>query len=161
MANEVSQEGAILRIRLQVNNKDAKGGSMMKLFEQIPMPNGLTAEVYDLSRPIAADTTKVEMIIKIRVELLPDYFAEPAPFEQTRAIFGQEIFFEYRMGQSFVSHEEKDTVFRTLLETFKQDSLPYLSSPRFPARFALSKYREILQNPYKYRIQQDDRAESA
>jgi hypothetical protein len=146
---------------LQVNNKDAKGGSMMKLFEQIPMPNGLTAEVYDLSRPIAADTTKVEMMIKIRVELRPDYFDEPAPFEQTRAIFGPEIFFEYRMGQSFVSHKEKDTVFLTLLSTFKQDSLPYLSSPKFPARFALSKYREILQNPYKYRIQRDERTESA
>ena len=133
----------------------------MKLFEQIPMPNGLTADVYDLSRPIAADTTKVEMIIKIRVELLPDYFTEPAPFTQTRAVFGPEIFFEYRMGQSFVSHDEKDRVFRTLLETFKLDSLPYLSSPKFPARFALSKYREILQNPYKYRTRQDDRTESA
>lgn len=134
---------------------------MMKLFEQIRLPNGLTAEVYDLSRPIAADTIKVEMIIKIRVELLPDYFAEPAPFSQTRAVFGPEIFFEYRMGQSFVSNKEKDTVFRTLLETFKQDSLPYLSSAKFPGRFALSKYREILKNPYKYRITQDDRTESA
>ena len=79
----------------------------------------------------------------------------------TRAVFGPEIFFEYRMGQSFVSNGEKENVFRKLLETFKQDSLPYLSSPKFPARFALSKYREIMQNPYKYRNQQDDRAESA
>ena len=132
----------------------------MKLFEQIPMPNGLTAEVYDLSRPIAADTTKVEMIIKIRVELLPDYFTEPAPFAQTRAVFGPEIFFEYRMGQSFVSNDEKDSVSQRLLDTFKQDSLPYLSNSKFPARFALSKYREILQNPYKYRTRQDDRTES-
>jgi hypothetical protein len=146
---------------LQVKDKGDTGYTMMKLFEQIPMPNGLTAEVYDLSRPIAADTTKVEMIIKIRVELLPEHFAETAPFSRTRAVFGPEIFFEYRMGQSFVSNKEKDTVFRILLETFKQDSLPYLSNPKFPARFALSKYREILQNPYKYRIPEDDRTEPA
>ena len=34
----------------------------MQLFEHIPLPNGLVAEIYDLSRPIAADTTKVEMV---------------------------------------------------------------------------------------------------
>ena len=60
-----------------------------------------------------------------------------------------------------MSNDEKESIFRKLLETFKQDSLPYLSSPKFPARFALSKYREILQNPYKYRTQKDDRTESA
>jgi hypothetical protein len=146
---------------LQVKDKGDTRQAMMKLFEQIPLANGLTAEVYDLSRPIAADTTKVEMTIKIRVELLPEYFTETAQFGQTRAAFGPEIFFEYRMGQSFVGNEEKDHVFRTLLETFKRDSLPYLSSPKFSARFAQSKYREILQNPYKYRIPQDDRTESA
>jgi hypothetical protein len=149
-----------LRIGLQVKNKDDTD-PIMKLYEQIQMPNGLTAEVHDLSREIAANTVRVEMIIKIRVALSPDDFSEPLQFERTRAVFGEEIVFEHRLGQSFVNNDQKDVVFRTLLETFKQASLPYLSNQKFRTRFAASKYRDILQNPYKYRILQDGRTESA
>jgi hypothetical protein len=134
---------------------------MMKLHEQIQMPNGLTVEVHDLSRLIAANTVKVEMIIRIPVALRPDDFADSSRFEQTRAVFGGEIVFERRLERSFVTSGEKDDVFRTLLEAFKQASLPYLSSLNFRTRFAESKYREILQNPYKYRHRQDNPTVSA
>jgi len=76
----------------------------MKLYERIPLSNGLEAEVYDLSRPIAVDTTKVEMVIKIRVALRPEYFAATDHFEQTRKVFGPEICYKYRTGQSFVAN---------------------------------------------------------
>lgn len=122
----------------------------MKLFERIPLPNGLEAEVYDLSRPIAVDTAKVEMLIKIRMALRPEHFSAPAHFEQTRKVFGPEICYEYRTGQSFVANGEKEAVFGTLLESFKKDALPYLSGGKFPGRFAMSKFMDILKNPYKY-----------
>ena len=110
----------------------------------------------DLSRTIAPDTTKVEMVIKIRVALRPEYFAAPAHFEQTRRIFGPELCYEYRTGQSFVANGEKDAVFGALLESFRKDALPYLSGEKFPGRFALSKYMDIVKHPYQYR---DDRQE--
>lgn len=123
---------------------------VMKLYEQTPLPNGLILEVFDLSRLIAANTTKVALLIRIKVTLKPDYFADLAHFQKTRDIFGLEIPFEYPMERSFVGNEEKEPVFNRLLDAFKQDTLPYLSSDKFPGRFALSKYREILKNPYKY-----------
>jgi hypothetical protein len=43
----------------------------MMIVEKIPMPNGLTVEVWDKSVSIAADITKVELLVRIRVELLP------------------------------------------------------------------------------------------
>jgi hypothetical protein len=153
-------KGLILRMGLQVKNKDDKG-PRMTLFEQIPMPNGLTVEVHDLSRPIAAGTIRVEIAVRISMTLSPDDFAEPSQYERTRAVFGDEIVYEHRLLQSFVSNDQKDVVSRPLLDHFKQASLPYLSSPKFRARFAASKYRDILQNPYKYRMQPDDRMESA
>jgi hypothetical protein len=70
---------------LQVKNKDDKGHAM-KLYEQIQMPNGLTVEVHDLSREIAANTVRVELIIRIRVALSPDDFADPLHFERTRVL---------------------------------------------------------------------------
>jgi hypothetical protein len=146
--------GFILRMGLQVKNKDDKG-PLMKPYELIPMSNGLTVEVYDLSRKIAADTVKVEMMIRIPVSLRPDDFTDPSQYEQTCAVFGKEIFYEHLLGRSFVGKDQENDVFRTLLETFKQASLPYLSTPQFRNRFAASRYREILQNPYKYRVRQD------
>jgi hypothetical protein len=146
---------------LQVKIKDDKGRSMMKIYEQIPMSNGLTASVYDLSRQIAADTVKVELVARIPVTLRPDDFSEPSQYERTRAVFGEEIVFEHRRERSFVKTEQKEQVFSAMLETFKQASLPYLSHPQFRTRFAASKYRDILQNPYKYRSAPESRTESA
>jgi hypothetical protein len=154
--------GFILRMGLQVKPKDDKGRCMTPTrFEQILMPNGLTAEIYDLSRPIAADTLRVEISIRIPMTLSPDDFAEPSQYELTRTVFGDEILYEHSLLQSFVSADQKDAVFQTLLGHFKQSSLPYLSSPRFRTRFAASKHRDILQNPYKYRMRPDDGMESA
>jgi len=49
-----------------------------------------------------------------------------------------------------VNNKEKDAVFRELVDTFKQDSLPYLARQKFPHNFALSKYWDIEKNRYKY-----------
>jgi hypothetical protein len=122
----------------------------MKLVEEIPLPNHLTVEIWDKSRPIAADTTKVEIAIRMKVDLRPSYFMKPEYFELVKTVFGSQIFFEYTMERSFVNHREKDAVFQELLVSFKKDTLPYLSKPAFPRSFALSRYREIEKNRYKY-----------
>ena len=55
----------------------------MKLYERIPLPNGLEAEVYDLSRPIAVDTTKVEIVEgKITTTTVYTYTAYTADGEE-------------------------------------------------------------------------------
>ncbi|MDD5712364.1 MAG: hypothetical protein PHY31_06335 [Smithellaceae bacterium] len=122
----------------------------MRLVEKIPLPNELELELWNLSRAIAADTTKVEALIRIKMEIRPSYFDSTEPYETTRRVFGRETFFEYRLERTFVASADKDRVFQDLWETFKKDTLPYLSKPDFPRRFALAKYREILKNPYKY-----------
>ena len=123
---------------------------MATLVEEIPLPNGLKVEVWDQSLPIAADTTRVELLIKIKVELQSSYFMKPEHFAIVREIMGPEIFYEYKKRRPFVNNKEKDSVFRELVNAFKQDSLPYLSSPKFPHSFALSKYWDIEKNRYKY-----------
>jgi hypothetical protein len=146
---------------LQVKIKDDRKRFMSKPIEQIPLPNGLTAEVHDLSRSIAADTVRVELAVIIRLELRPDDFAEPSHFECMRSVFGNEMLYERRLLQSFVNNDQKEAVFSMLLENFRQASFRYLGSPDFRSRFVTSKYRDFKQNPYKYRILQDDRTEPA
>lgn len=134
---------------------------MMIPCERINLPNGLTAEVHDRSRSIAADTFRVEMVIRVPVPLCPGDFADAAHYERTRAVFGDEIVYEHRMERSFVAGAQREEVFRSLLAAFRQVSLPYLSAPGFRSRFAASKHREILRDPYRFRDRQNDPTESA
>jgi hypothetical protein len=135
---------------LQVKYKDGKNITMARLVEEIPLPNGLKVEVWDQSIPIAVNTSKVELLIRIKVELQLSYFIKPEHFEIVREIMGPEIFYEYKKQRPFVNNKEKDAVFRELVDTFKQDSLPYLARQKFPHNFALSKYWDIEKNRYKY-----------
>ena len=48
----------------------------MKHLEKITLPNGLHLDVWDASRRIAADTTKVELVIKMNIPFAADHFAE-------------------------------------------------------------------------------------
>jgi hypothetical protein len=114
------------------------------------MPNGLTVEVWYKSVSIAADTTKVALLIRIQVELQPSYFTRHDHYELVIKIMGPKIFFEYKEERSFVRDRKKNVVFQELLDNFKKNSLPYLSRFSFPASFALSKYRDIEKNSYKY-----------
>jgi hypothetical protein len=123
----------------------------MKLIEEIPLANGLKVEVWDKSISIAADTAKVELLIRCKVELKPSYFTKPEHFELVGKVLGPEFFFEYKKERPFVNKKKKDEVFQELLDAFKKDSLPYLSKPIFPRNFALSKYWDIEKNRYKYR----------
>ena len=123
----------------------------MKLVEEIPLSNGLTMQVWDGSRAIASDTTKVALRITVPVTVMKEYFSDPGQFEQVVTVFGPEIAYEYTKERTFVSTPHRERVFNGLLEDFKRDTLTYLCRAEFPARFALSKLREILQHPHRYR----------
>ncbi len=127
------------------------GAMAMKLIETIPLENGLTVEVRDATRPIAADTAKVELLFRVAVPLDPGDWACPAHYETVREVFGDPLLFEHRDGRSFVRSEEIETVSRELRNAFRRDMLAYLSRPDFPRRLALAKYRDIENHPYQYR----------
>jgi hypothetical protein len=143
---------------LQVKSKDAKGQShrkegqdAMKQIESINLPNGLSLDVWDASRQIAADTVKVELVIKMDVSFARSHFEEEDHYLKTRRVFGPAGSYEYRKERTFVHNAETETVFRNLLDDFKRDALPYLSQDNFPQHYSRSKYRDIVQNPYKYK----------
>jgi len=125
----------------------------MTLFEEITLPNGLVAEIWDDSRMIAADTTTVVLVVKIPVDLKQEYFEDPAACRKTATAFGSPLVYEYRNERTFVHVGEREALFDEFLAGFKKDVLPYVSKDHFPRRFVLSKYHEILKDPWKYRDQ--------
>lgn len=122
----------------------------MRLVEVIALPNGLEARVEDLSRTIAADTASVVLVVRVPVAVKREYFEEAADCEKTKRVFGPELVFEYRNERTFVAAGEREALFEEFLAGFKKDVLPYLSKEQFPARYVLSKHREIVKDPWKY-----------
>lgn len=136
---------------MQVKNKDDKKTIPMKLVEEIPLPNGLVVEVYDKSRPIALDTTKVEVYSRVKITLDPSFFSHQEHYEKVKKVFGDELYYEHTNERTFVNNNDREAVFQELLKTLKKDVIPYLSKPSFPSHFALSKYAEIEKHWYRYR----------
>jgi hypothetical protein len=125
---------------------------MKRIIENTTLANGLVLEVWDLSRPIAADTTKVELYVRVKIPFEPCHFDDPGHCDLTCRVFGREGVYEYRKERTFVNNAEREAVFAELLEGFRAGALPYLERPDFPRRFSRSRYREILQNPWKYPV---------
>ncbi len=122
----------------------------MTLCEQIRLPNGLVAEIWDGSRLIAADTASVVMVVKVPVEVKEEYFEDADAFRKTEKVFGSPVVFEYRNERTFVPAGEREAQFVEFLASFRKDVLPYLSKEHFPKRFILSKHQEIVKDPWKY-----------
>ena len=122
----------------------------MKLVDKIPLPNNLVLEIWDESRVIAADTTKVVLTARASIGLKPEYFPQQEQFMITRNAFGTELIYEYKKERTFVNTPDKEEVFKQLLEEFKENTLPYLSRPQFPSGFAIAKFMEIKKNPHKF-----------
>ncbi len=122
----------------------------MTLSEDIRLPNGLVAEIWDGSRMIAADTATVILVVKVPVDVKPEYFEDPEACRKTARVFGSPLVYEYRNERTFVAAGEREALFGEFLANFKKDVLPYVSKDHFPKRFVLAKYQEMIKDPWKY-----------
>lgn len=123
----------------------------MECIETINLSNGLTLTVTDFTRRIAADTVKVEISFQVKVKVLQSFFTSSDDYLQLTNIFGDELTYERKMERSFVADSDASSMRAELMETFKANSLTYLSSPNFAQKMALSVLRDIKKNPFKYR----------
>ena len=122
----------------------------MKLIEEINLTNGLKLKIFDLSRPVAADTFKVEISFQMKIDLKESYFADTQDYAKVKNIMGDELTYENKRVRSFVYEKDQDSVREDLINTFKKNSLNYLASVNFPQKLALSMLKDIKNNPYKY-----------
>ena len=122
----------------------------MKLIEEINLTNGLKLKIFDLSRPVAADTFKVEISFQMKIDLKESYFVDTQDYAQVKNIMGDELTYENKRVRSFVYEKDQDSVREDLINTFKRNSLDYVASVNFPQMLALSMLKDIKNNPYKY-----------
>ncbi len=123
----------------------------MKLIETITLPNGLILEIFDLSRSIATDTVKVELSFQTKIFLKESYFTSNDDYVLVKDIMGDELTYKHTRERTFVNKDDEDLTRNELINTFRNNSLEYLSNANFAQKMALSKLREIRSNPHKYR----------
>jgi len=123
----------------------------MELIETINLANGLILTINDSSRRIAADTLKIELSFQVKVKVLESFFASSDDYLKVKNASGDELTYEHKMERSFVNDKDEKSVHTELLETFKNNSLGYLSSPNFAKKMALSQLKDINLNPFKYK----------
>ncbi|MBW1740015.1 MAG: hypothetical protein JRJ42_02640 [Deltaproteobacteria bacterium] len=124
-----------------------------KLIEKIRLENGLTLELYDLSRPVAGDRWLVSFVARIDVAVKPEYLenqgTEDFSLNEIKSAVGDRATYQYKKERNFIDETEKDEVFKGLKDRFLSISLGYLSNPDFPRKLILRQYRQALRLPYK------------
>ncbi|OGP88963.1 MAG: hypothetical protein A2031_02500 [Deltaproteobacteria bacterium RBG_19FT_COMBO_43_11] len=122
----------------------------MSKIEEIYLANGLKLNVFDLSRQITDDTVKVVISIQIEIDLKESYFSCLKDYNCVKSIFGDKLTYEHKIERSFIFLKNQESVREELINIFKSNSLNYLASVNFPLNLALSRLKDIKNNPYKY-----------
>lgn len=117
-----------------------------RLVDKIKLENGLTLEIYDLSRRVAGDAWLVSFVARIDVAARPEFFEDQGSghpsFDAVRKAVGERVTYSYEKSRHFIEETEKDKVFKGLKERFLETTLPYFSSANFPRNVILSKYQQ-------------------
>lgn len=114
-----------------------------KKIESIELDNGLTLNLYDASRKVAADRWLIKLEANIEIEVSDHHFNDktplPAPLAQMRAKLGDKISYTYKDERNFVDRSNKDALFGQM-QTSILAQKPYYSNPDFAARFIIKEF---------------------
>jgi hypothetical protein len=122
------------------------------LIETITLPNGLTLELWDKSKPMAGDRWLISLLAKVEVPVLPEYFSTLDNGEQAYrdllAAYGDPLVFTQEKTRHFVDEKDTKDVLARLCQRFKDNLLSYLGNPRFASLFVMKKYGDLQDRQY-------------
>ena len=123
-----------------------------QLFRTIGLENGLQLEIWDLSRKIAGDRWLVSLELRVDVPLMERHFQSLPEKEKAmkalRTRYGDKITYKHKIEKHFVSHEQRETVFLTFMDTARKGLLEYLSRSDFMEKFTLATCKKLkAENP--------------
>jgi len=116
------------------------------------LPNGLTVEFYDLSRPTAGDRWQVMVEARVAVPVSPEHLPPELRdrAEEVRAALGPEVSFIKQEIRNFIAVGEVPDLVQNIASQL------FLGHPEFAPRFLRKKYQEYCERQTWWR----DTAES-
>jgi hypothetical protein len=128
-----------------------------ELFESLELANGLTLEIWNLSRLVAGDRWLVSLEVRIELPLDTSYLEsvleKEKEFSLIKQLLGPTVTYSYKRERHFVSQNQKEVVFAEVLDTLKKNTLAYLSHPDFAEKIILSKYRDLKKKKPQFFLQ--------
>jgi hypothetical protein len=122
------------------------------LIETITLPNGLTLELWDKSRPMAGDRWLISLLAKMEVPVLPEYFSTldngEQAYQDLLAAYGDPLVFTQEKTRHFVDEKDTKDMLAELCRRFKDNLLSYLSNPRFASLYVMKKYGDLQDRQY-------------
>ena len=121
-----------------------------ELIEKVLLPNGLVLELWDQSRIMAGDRWLVQLLARVEVPVLLEYFSSlddgDQAYQDLFAAYGDRLVFSQNKRRHFVDAREAESTLAGLVQRLKDTLVSYLGNPKFAALFALKEYGD-LQDP--------------
>jgi hypothetical protein len=115
-------------------------------FREIDLDNGYKVEIFDASKKIGIDASYVKLVLKMNVPVKESLFMgdkyKYINFQDIKDKLGEEVVFEITKERNLIKLEDKEKVFQSLMDTFVETSLSYLSKEDFPPKFIIKKFNE-------------------
>ncbi len=111
--------------------------------DSIPLDNGLTLQLFNLSRPVAADRWYVGVAGEVTVFPHPALLDE-AP-EDVMSVVGDRVVFRQKSERHFIDEGAMEDVKKAMIQSLTATLIPYLSHPDFARRLVRKTYRDNLQ----------------
>ena len=116
-----------------------------KCLSRHPLPNGLTLEFWDLSRPTAGDRWQAVVEARLAIPLAPENLPLELQDRQSEVAssLGSPVVFAKQEIRNFVAADQLPDLVRKIASELLDSIQGYLGHPEFAPRFVRKKYQEF------------------
>ena len=115
------------------------------LMKAIELSNGLKLNFYDISHKLAGGRWYAGVIAWIDIplidSLLTNQHLSHYSVEEIRNVLGESVRFQQKRERHYIDEREKDNLLNSLMNSFIERTLKYLSHPDFPGKYVLKEFQ--------------------
>jgi hypothetical protein len=108
----------------------------------LPLENGLTLRLFDLSRPVATDRWYIGVVGEVAV--VPSQISMVEMPEDLLDVVGDQVVFHQKRERHFIDDKEMTAAKEGMIRSLTETLVPYLSHPDFPRRLIRKTYLDTL-----------------
>jgi hypothetical protein len=116
-----------------------------KVLTRQALPNGLTLEFWDLSKPTAGDRWQVVVEVRLAIPVTPDNLPPELKekLSEAAAALGSPVLFTKQEVRNFVAAGEVAELVKKIVAEMLASLQDYLGHPQFAPRFLRKKFLEF------------------
>ncbi|HEY3423755.1 MAG TPA: hypothetical protein VGL27_03080 [Negativicutes bacterium] len=117
-----------------------------QIIKECLLENGLKALISDQTRHYFGGYYHVSLLITAEVSITDSIFKSESEYTDAISRMGESISFKSSLEKMAVPADEVNAVRASLLDSFENNALAYLSQPDFSKRFILNEYRKKIKS---------------